>query len=319
MEVKVDILIPCHNAEAFLARAIESALNQTYSNKAVIVYDDGSTDKSAEIIRYFGDRIRFEKGPNRGANYARNRLLELSRGEWLQYLDADDYLLPNKIKRQTDCIASRGGADVIYSQTLVEIIEKGRILRKSAEEINPLKKEKDIFVNLARWRFPQTGSVLFAKDAILKVGGWKEKQPCCQEHELYLRLLTSGKKFVFCEDEGAVYRMVEDETLSRRNPLRVTKERMHLTDKLEEWLRSSGALNEMRQKAINIARFECARSAEKFDKKFANSLIKKIKQNNKNFIPKSNATPPAYCLIYRIFGFSIAEKLAEIKRAVIRK
>src|SRR3954466_15611284 len=103
----VSILIPCHNAERWIAQAIDSALAQTWPDKEVIVVDDGSTDASAEIIREYGDRIRGESGPNRGGNAARPRLLALSRGEWLQYLDADDYLLPDKIANQMRFLASR--------------------------------------------------------------------------------------------------------------------------------------------------------------------------------------------------------------------
>ena len=98
----VSILIPCFNAERWIAQAIESALAQTWPEKEVIVVDDGSTDRSLDVIRRFDGRIRWETGPNRGGNAARNRLLELARGDWLQYLDADDYLLPEKVARQVE-------------------------------------------------------------------------------------------------------------------------------------------------------------------------------------------------------------------------
>ena len=101
MQPLVSILIPCYNAERWVGQAIESALAQTWPNKEVIVVDDGSTDGSLEVIKSFGDRIKWETGPNRGGNVARNRLLELSHGEWIQYLDADDYLLPAKDRGST--------------------------------------------------------------------------------------------------------------------------------------------------------------------------------------------------------------------------
>jgi glycosyltransferase involved in cell wall biosynthesis len=96
----VSILIPCFNAERWIGQAIESALAQTYSPTEIIVVDDGSTDRSLDIIKGFGQRIRWETGPNRGANATRNRLLTLARAPWLQYLDVDDYLLPDKVERQ---------------------------------------------------------------------------------------------------------------------------------------------------------------------------------------------------------------------------
>src|SRR5688572_3055345 len=105
MSQMVSILIPCHNAARWISQAIESALAQSWGWKEVVAVDDGSTDHSLEIIKSFGDRIRFETGPNRGGNAARNRLLELASGEWLQYLDADDYLLPDKVERQMEFLA----------------------------------------------------------------------------------------------------------------------------------------------------------------------------------------------------------------------
>src|SRR2546421_12547046 len=100
MSEPVSILIPCFNAKRWIGTAIQSALAQTYEPKEIIVVDDGSTDGSLDVIKSFGDSIRWETGPNRGGNVARNRLLALARGSWLQYLDADDYLLPDKIARQ---------------------------------------------------------------------------------------------------------------------------------------------------------------------------------------------------------------------------
>src|SRR3989442_1454711 len=104
----VSILIPCYNAERWVAEAIESALQQTWAAKEVVVVDDGSSDCSVAVIRAYRHLIRFEAlHSNVGANGARNRLLELARGEWLQYLDADDYLLPQKLSRQMEvCNAS---------------------------------------------------------------------------------------------------------------------------------------------------------------------------------------------------------------------
>src|SRR5215813_6146334 len=115
MSAFVSILIPCFNAERWIAQAIESGLAQTYEEKEVIVIDDGSRDGSLEVIKSFGDRIRWETGPNCGGNAARNRLLQLARGRWLQYLDADDYLLPTKLERQVAFLREHPECDVAVS------------------------------------------------------------------------------------------------------------------------------------------------------------------------------------------------------------
>jgi glycosyltransferase involved in cell wall biosynthesis len=96
----VSIVIPCWNAEATIADAIDSALAQTHPRCEVVVVDDGSTDGSAAIIAGYGTRIVALHGPNRGGNAARNRGIAAARGDWIQLLDADDLLEP-------DCVAAK--------------------------------------------------------------------------------------------------------------------------------------------------------------------------------------------------------------------
>src|SRR5689334_7017183 len=155
MQPFVSILIPCYNAEKWVGHAIESALAQTWPNKEVIVVDDGSTDGSLEVIKSFEDRIKWETGPNRGGNVARNRVLALSRGEWIQYLDADDYLLPNKIAEQLADLGSKG-ADVVYSRVIQESLVNGQISQNLALE----PPSDDPWCLLVQWELPQTGAVL---------------------------------------------------------------------------------------------------------------------------------------------------------------
>ena len=96
----VSVLIPCFNNEPHVGEAIESALAQTHPRIEVIVIDDGSSDGSVGVLESFGQRIAWETGPNRGACVARNRAFALSSGEFIQYLDADDRLRPEKISLQ---------------------------------------------------------------------------------------------------------------------------------------------------------------------------------------------------------------------------
>jgi glycosyltransferase involved in cell wall biosynthesis len=306
----VSILIPCYNAEQWIAETIESALNQTYPHKEIIVVDDGSTDGSLEIIKTFSHRIRWETGSNRGGNIARNRLLELSTGEWLQYLDADDYLLPNKVENQVNFISTVPDADIIWSPGILEYYD-GNTFRR---EPGPVYQQRDPWSLLARWHLPQTGRVLWRKKAILDVGGWNVKQPCCQEHELYLRLLMAGKYFGYLEDPSSVYRLWSGSTVSQKNKSATYKYRLKIIEKIEHYLELVGELNQSRKDAINQSRFDCARMIWLFNRDWANAIIATIRCKDPAFTPSGKAVPLSYRLIYSFLGFNSAENIAKLKR-----
>lgn len=306
----VSILIPCFNAERWVRQAIESALAQTWPEKEVIVVDDGSTDRSREEIEKFDGRIRWETGPNRGGNVARNRLLDLAQGEWLQYLDADDYLMPEKVANQMKLALSQDSTDVVFSPVTMEYSTENGTRR----EVSQIPEPHDPWVLLARWYLRQTGGPLWRKEAVMDVGKWKVDQPCCQEHELYLRLLMAGKRFRYCPEAGAVYRQFANGTISTRDLSVVHRERLAIESRAEDFLREQGELTVERLRAINDARFEIARMVRRYDQDGAAEIISTIKQSEPGFEPRGQAAPMQYRLAYRTLGFGAAERLAEWKR-----
>lgn len=306
----VSILIPCYNAERWVAHAIESALAQTWPDKEVIVVDDGSTDGSLDEIRKFDVQIQWETGPNRGGNVARNRLLELARGDWLQYLDADDYLLPNKITNQMEFHRLYEQIDVVFSPVTMEYSTENGTRR----ELSSIPEPHDPWILLARWYLRQTGGPLWRKQALIDVGAWRPEQPCCQEHELYLRLLMAGKRFRYCDERGAIYRQFGNGTLSTRDLSAVHRERLAIEARAEEFLRERGELTATRLEAINDARFEIARMARVYDASIAEEIIETIKRSQPDFKPRGPAARLQYRLAYRAVGFSAAERFAEWKR-----
>lgn len=310
----VSILIPCYNAERWVAQAIESALAQTWSDKEVIVVDDGSTDGSLKEIQKFERRIQWETGPNLGSNVARNRLLELARGEWLQYLDADDYLLPPKIERQVAFLMEQPECDVVYSP-----VWWVRWSETSVEkEITQIPGPHDPASLLARWWLPQTGGPIWRKEAVMRAGSWKVDQPCCQEHELYLRLLMTGARFLYFGEAHAAYRdWRQDEGVSKRNLSELLRRRLEIEQRLEDFLRERGELTPSRTQAINQARFEIARRAWLEDRAAALEIMRSLNESQTGFVPEGPAAPTSYRAVYCMFGFAAAEKLAALKRAVV--
>jgi glycosyltransferase involved in cell wall biosynthesis len=310
----VSILIPCFNADKWVAQAIESALAQTWPEKEIIVVDDGSTDNSLEIIRRFDGRIRWESGPNRGGGAARNRLLELASGEWLQYLDADDFLLPHKLERQIEFARLHPDCDVIYSPTIWEKREDDRHFSVKTQIPQP----RDPWVLLALWQLPQTGGPLWKRSALAHVGGWRVEQPCCQEHELYFRLLAAGRRFEFCDGCFAVYRDWDHgPRLTTRNFTEVRRQRLIILTRMETFLRDSANMTPARRQAVNDARHQIARETWQRDQKLALDVARQIRNSDLCFCPSEGpASPQSYRFVYRILGFRGAQWLADSKRSV---
>jgi glycosyltransferase involved in cell wall biosynthesis len=301
----VSILIPCYNAEAWVKQCIESALQQTYPNKEVIIIDDGSTDGSAGVIDRFRDKITFKRAANSGANATRNELTRLAQGEWLQYLDADDYFLPGKVESDINLLStSKGELDVIYSPMIHHDTAKPE--RDYTVKITA----DDEIVNYIRWIPFGTHSMLLRRQSVLAVGGWNPDQPCCQEHELLLRLLLAESRFAQSQTPGAVYRHHGSNTISTLHPMRVIRIRMSLTDRLEQHLKSSGQLNSSHRAALFVARMESARSAFDWDRKAAEDFCSRAFENGSHWSDASPALPWSYRLAVGLAGFRGAELLA---------
>ncbi len=115
----VSVIIPTYNSARYLSIAIESALSQTYPYTEIIVIDDGSTDNTYKIILPYLNKIKYIKKINGGPASARNYGLLTSNGEYIAFLDADDYWLPGKLEQQIDYLQRNPGVDLVHSNTWI--------------------------------------------------------------------------------------------------------------------------------------------------------------------------------------------------------
>lgn len=102
----VSVVIPCYNGESFLRETLESALKQSHAPSEIIVIDDGSTDRSADVAESFGAPVSVIRQENQGESVARNRGMDEASGEWIAFLDADDKWLREKLQRQLTSVSS---------------------------------------------------------------------------------------------------------------------------------------------------------------------------------------------------------------------
>ena len=307
--MKITVGIPCYNAARWIAQAIQSALDQRDVEVEVIVVDDGSTDGSVAVAQKFDGRVKVIEGGHQGANHARNLVLQNATGEWVQYLDADDCLEPAKVITQLRESHDGREAGVLYSPVWVETW-KADSSSRIASESSP---DADIFTQWIRWHIPQTGGCLWRREALVRIGGWKEGQPCCQEHELYLRALMAGLRFSFTPTPGAVYRIWSEETLCRKDPLLVIRIRTGLFDALLSHLSEKKLLTETHRRELGRACFEMARTFAKHD--LTGAAAYHAERKAKDLIRLAGpAAPLSYRILCSVLGFAAAEKIARWSR-----
>ena len=126
---RISVIIPCYNSEKFIKETMDSVLSQTYRDFEVIVIDDGSKDKTREIIQSFDDeRIKYYYKKNGGMADARNEGIKLAKGEHIAFLDHDDIWFSDKLELQLSEIEKSECIGIVYSG-YIEINDKHIILR----------------------------------------------------------------------------------------------------------------------------------------------------------------------------------------------
>lgn len=203
----VSILIPVYNTEKYVAEAVESVLNQTYKNIEIIIVDDGSTDRSWEIIenyrQKYPDIIKTYRQENKGACAARNKAFELSIGDYIQYLDSDDYITEKKISEQMKLFRKYG--DEIITSCSWTRIENGNVNRKKIDKNYP----KPIDWLIDSWTgngSGQTSIWLTPRPIIEKAGKWNENLRKNQDGEFFSRIIINSKAIMFSEKALVFYR-----------------------------------------------------------------------------------------------------------------
>ena len=113
----VSIIIPTYNYATYLPTAVQSCLNQTYKSIEIIVVDDGSTDGTKDVVKEFNDSVIYFYQKNSGVSAARNKGLELAKGDYLAFLDSDDYLTNNSIEIKLDILKKYPDIGIVFSST----------------------------------------------------------------------------------------------------------------------------------------------------------------------------------------------------------
>ena len=211
----VSVIIPAYNADRWLSDTIRSATSQTCDDIEIIVVDDGSTDETAEVASGFGDEeVRLIRQAKAGAGAARNRGLSEARGAFIQFLDADDVLAPDKIAKQMDALAGLPFDSVASCSW-------GRFTGEPESAVfpdEPVWKVEDpaewLVQSLNGGGMMQPGAWLTPRSIIDAAGPWNESLTLHDDGEYFTRVLLKASRNVFVPEAKIFYRDVEG-SLSR--------------------------------------------------------------------------------------------------------
>lgn len=191
-EPLISVIIPTYNREKTIDRAVDSVLKQTYSNLEVIVVDDGSSDRTEEIVKGISDpRVRFYKLPqNGGAGHARNEGVKLAGGDLIAFHDSDDVWRPEKLQRQMAYWQEHPEFSMVYCGYLC-YMENGKTKQVPGEEMEEL--EGDIFIPLLRRNTIGAPTILIKKNSFCECGGFDITLKSLEDWEFALRFAKQNK------------------------------------------------------------------------------------------------------------------------------
>ncbi|CAN5266819.1 hypothetical protein BH23BAC1_BH23BAC1_47980 [soil metagenome] len=184
----ISVIITCYNHAHFLAESIESVLNQSYKVWELLVIDDGSTDKTAEVAARY-PQAKYIYQENAGLSEARNTGINNSQGKYIIFLDADDRLLPDALSLGHEAMETYPGSGFVFGG--YHFIDGEGVASGGGKRCD-ISMEKNPYLGLLRSNFiGMHAAVLYQKESLLKAGGFNPKLKACEDYEVYLKIASS--------------------------------------------------------------------------------------------------------------------------------
>jgi len=215
MKPLVSIIIPAYNHDTWIAESIQSALAQTWPNKEIIVVNDGSTDRTAEIAQSFVPKIKVVSTENRGLSAAVNTAYRHCHGDFIQELDADDLLLPDKIERQLKALREGDSNRTLLSSPWAPFYYRTNSVRfvKNSfwEDLTPV---EWLLRKMSEGTHMQNATWLVSRDLAEAAGPWDESLQYDQDGEYFSRVLAASEGTRFVPGTGILYRITGPNRIS---------------------------------------------------------------------------------------------------------
>jgi len=267
---RFSVVIPAHNAEAFVARAIDSVLAQTWSAHEVLVVDDGSNDDTASIIKSYGDRVCYLHQRNAGVSSARNAGALAATGDWLAFLDADDWYYPDRLRCHAEWIQCDKELDFLTGDYdylgpsgerisgSMEVHASGRaMLAKAAGAKRVIMTDSEIETFVAD-HFGDTHTLSVPLRLFLELGGYPIGYRVCEDVFFLVKLCASSRRIgIHCLPMAAY--VIHDASATRRDPLLAQFDNVSTLNALSRASRKfpppvrRGVVTRMRRGRLNLA------------------------------------------------------------------
>lgn len=232
MEKLVSIIIPAFNAERWLEQTIKSALAQTWKRKEIIIVDDGSIDGTAFIAKkYESDVVKIIKQMNGGVSKARNTGLTYAQGDFIQWLDADDLLDKNKVKKQMDVISEEGSNIAATGQFGSFIYHIERAKCKPTAIWSNQKPLDWLFLRFDQNVWMASHAWLISRELTDLAGPWDERLCLDEDGEYFCRIVSKSVSVKYIGEAISYYRVGNSRSLCM-NRTRVALESMLLSMEL---------------------------------------------------------------------------------------
>jgi|SRR5579872_6769729 len=241
MKPLVSILIPAYSAEEWIGDTIQSAIDQTWPRKEIIVVDDGSKDRTADVaMRFASKEVSVISTQNRGAAATRNHAMQLSQGDYIQWLDADDILAPGKIECQMAALGDAGSKRILLSSPWAPFYYRTRRARfvetALCQDLSPVewllrKMNENLHMQTATW--------LTSRELAEAAGPWDTRLLSDDDGEYFCRVLLASEGTRFVAEPGVFYRVTGPSRLSAIGNSNPKKSSMLISMKLHiQYLRS---------------------------------------------------------------------------------
>lgn len=244
MKPRFSVIIPVYNGANFIARAIESVLEQTWPAHEIIVVDDGSTDGTPDVVAKFNERVRYVRQDNAGVSAARNRGADAATGDWLAFLDADDWFYPDRLRLHAEWIEEEPRLDFLtgdydyvsvdgkhLSRSMTEH-ESGRaMLSKVHGGLRAEMKANEMEAFVAD-HFGDTHTLSVPRAKFIRLGGYPTGYRVCEDVFFLVRLCAESTYVgVVCQPMAAY--VIHAASATRKDPLQAQNDNVRTLENMD--------------------------------------------------------------------------------------